>query len=106
MRWRSSRSPPTSAPPRARHLAAGMNFCLTKPVVWPDLFAALASVASGNATPAGVMPAAAAEAAVAAPAFEPGPEDVPLLDLGLLQELARNVPAPAFRGLLDRGLAG
>jgi hypothetical protein len=51
------------------------------------------------------MPATA-EAAVAAPAFEPGPEDVPLLDLELLQGLARNVPAPALRGLLDRGLAG
>ena len=30
---------------RERYLAAGMNLCLTKPVVWPDLFAALAEVA-------------------------------------------------------------
>ena len=33
---------------RERCMAAGMNLCLTKPVVWPDLFAALASVAESE----------------------------------------------------------
>ena len=33
---------------RERYLAAGMNLCLTKPIVWPDLFAALAEVAPPN----------------------------------------------------------
>ena len=33
---------------RELYLASGMNRCLTKPIVWPELFAALAAVAAGQ----------------------------------------------------------
>ena len=33
---------------RERFLAAGMNQCLTKPVIWPELFAALDSIAAAE----------------------------------------------------------
>jgi signal transduction histidine kinase/DNA-binding NarL/FixJ family response regulator len=36
---------------RERYLACGMDLCLTKPVVWPDLFAALAEATSPSGIP-------------------------------------------------------
>ncbi|MFZ1426595.1 MAG: PAS domain S-box protein [Geminicoccaceae bacterium] len=77
---------------RQRYLAAGLNQCLTKPVVWPELFAALADIATGS----GVRAAAPSPAtAIAAP---------PLLDLALLDGLARNLPPARFRQLVTQGL--
>ena len=35
---------------RQRYLAAGMDLCLSKPIVWPELFAALAEVARSDTT--------------------------------------------------------
>ena len=87
---------------RERCLAAGINLCLTKPVVWADLFAALASVADRSAP---VTDELAQQPAVL-PTLEHGLSDVPVLDLALLQGLAQNLPESAFHGLLRRGLAG
>jgi CheY-like chemotaxis protein len=36
---------------RERYIACGMDRCLTKPVIWPELFAALAAVTGGEAAP-------------------------------------------------------
>jgi CheY-like chemotaxis protein/HPt (histidine-containing phosphotransfer) domain-containing protein len=85
---------------RNRYLATGMDQCLTKPVVWSELFAVLAQVATGE----GLGPATrlaeqstpmAAEATVAA---------VPLLDLILLEGMARMLSPVVFGQLLARGL--
>ena len=99
-------APPTGAVPifaltanvmaseRARYLAAGMNRWLTKPVIWPDLFAALAAVADSQALaptiPAGREAAAATEAE-------------PLLDRGLLRGIADRLGPVAFEKLVTRG---
>ena len=83
---------------RERYLAAGMERCLTKPVLWPELFAALAAVANDQLT--------ATPAAIAAE--EPSPRSstlgVPLLDQALLEGMTRNLPADAMGKLLVRGL--
>ena len=99
-------APPTGAVPifaltanvmaseRARYLAAGMNRWLTKPVIWPDLFAALAAVADSQA-PAPTMPAGR-EAAAAT-------EAEPLLNREMLRGIADNLGPAAFDILVARG---
>ena len=86
---------------RENYLRAGMDLCLTKPVVWPDLFAALARVAADQDTAA---PAAAP--LEVAPMTEPEADHrkVPLLDQGLLTGMAQALPAAAYDKLMDRGL--
>ena len=87
---------------RDRYLASGMNMCLTKPINWRDLFAALAKVASGSVPPAlgstAVKPVAAA--------LEATPDDDPLLNRELLEGMARDIPSAIYRRLLERGLDG
>ncbi|MGD9511774.1 MAG: ATP-binding protein, partial [Geminicoccaceae bacterium] len=89
------------APERARCLSAGMSLCLTKPIIWPDLFAALAPIAARSAgTPSEApAPRLAPVSTVAAMAS-------PLLDRAVLQELQANIPAPQFQGLVGRALTG
>ena len=87
---------------RDRYLASGMNMCLTKPINWRDLFAALAKVASGSVPPAlgstAVKPVAAT--------LEAAPDDDPLLNRELLEGMARDIPSAIYRRLLERGLDG
>jgi signal transduction histidine kinase/DNA-binding response OmpR family regulator len=80
---------------RARYIAAGMNGCLTKPVVWPELFRALAGVVDGHATHPD-------EPAPSAPPLEL--EDLPLVDRKLLDGLAERMPPPLLQQLLSRGV--
>jgi PAS domain S-box-containing protein len=82
---------------RMRYLASGMNLCLTKPVVWPDLFGALAAVATGRPAPA-----EPADGKAAPP--PPPAADAPLLDRKLLDGLVRNTSPELFRNLFSRGL--
>jgi HPt (histidine-containing phosphotransfer) domain-containing protein len=83
-------------------MAAGMNLCLTKPIIWPDLFAALAPIASHpQATPA-QAPKAPKPASVSTVAAM----QAPLLDHAALRELKANIPAPQFQGLVGRALTG
>ena len=87
---------------RDRYLAAGMNMCLTKPINWRDLFAALAKVASGS------VPSAAGTTVLesSATAAEATPDDDPLLNRELLEGMARDIPSAIYRRLLERGLDG
>ena len=62
---------------RERYLACGMDRCLTKPVVWPDLFATLAESTSPSGSP--TLRAAASEPRTTAPSSAAGSEP-PLLD--------------------------
>lgn len=80
---------------RNHYLASGMNRCLTKPIDWPDLFAALAEVAKTTPT------APATRSVPAPPASLP-----PVLDLGMLSGMAGQLPAPVLQQLLGRGLSG
>ena len=81
---------------RRRYLAAGMDHCLTKPIDWSELFAALAGIATGDHPPAGTAPATPPDAAAVSA--------TPLLDRAMLDGMARNLPPGAFRQLLARGL--
>ncbi len=58
---------------RQRYLAAGMNLCLSKPIVWTELFAALAEVARTE-RPGGAFtaPGQSAGSAVASPPADSG----------------------------------
>ena len=87
---------------RDRYLASGMNLCLTKPIIWRDLFAALADVASGS------LPSARQVAPVDEASWEAGyaHADGPLLNLELLEGMARTVPTAVYKKLLARGLDG
>ncbi len=87
---------------RARCLAAGMNLCLTKPIVWPDLFAALAPIASGSLS----VPAPARAAPVPTAAPTQAVLEVPLLDHASLHELKANIPAGHLQGLVGRAVTG
>ena len=87
---------------RDRYLAAGMNMCLTKPINWRDLFAALAKVASGSVPPAMGSTALKPIATV----LEAAPGDDPLLNRELLEGMARDIPSAVYRRLLERGLDG
>ena len=88
---------------RERYLASGMNRCLTKPVIWPELFAALAAVA-GSAP----SQASSVEPPEPVPADPPIPAaaEAPLLDRSLLAGLSRNLPPGALGPFLARGLDG
>ncbi|HWL66844.1 MAG TPA: ATP-binding protein [Geminicoccus sp.] len=83
---------------RKHYLSTGMNRCLTKPVVWPELFAALAAVASGSLAPAG--PTALPESLPA------GMGEVALLDTVRLDAMAAGMSAETFERMLARGIAG
>lgn len=87
---------------RDRYLASGMNLCLTKPIIWRDLFAALADVASGS------LPGIRNAPPVDVGAWEAGSAyaDGPLLNLELLEGMARTVPTAIYKKLLARGLDG
>ena len=82
-----------------RYLAAGMNHCLTKPVVWPKLFAALAEVVAGSEFGPSQPPA---EASLPIPIGA----TAPLLDQTILDGMARSLPSPLFQQLLARGVDG
>ena len=86
---------------QARYLAAGMDLCLTKPVVWPDLFATLAGIAVG-----GRPSLAKSQGQLAAAPSVPAIEAVPLLDRPLLEGMARSLPRAAIEKLLAQGLDG
>ncbi len=77
---------------RERYLKAGMDRCLTKPVIWPELFAALAAVA--GTTPPEPEPEAE----------PPAIPEPPLHDRALLAGLAANLPPGALDKLMARGL--
>ncbi|MFZ1427217.1 MAG: ATP-binding protein [Geminicoccaceae bacterium] len=87
---------------RERYLAAGMNLCLTKPIIWPELFAVLAGIASGKL--ASVSPSVEALPRTEAP--KPCPMKVPLVDHRMLTTMAASLPPGACRTLLTRGLEG
>jgi signal transduction histidine kinase/CheY-like chemotaxis protein len=114
---------------REQYLAAGMNRCLTKPVVWPDLLATLAAVAprpdqtvgakpterprdGSGASPGPEAPARVAAAgadagrdAPPAPAPAPAPADgEPLLDRGIIDRLGTTLPAAVVADFLRRGI--
>jgi PAS domain S-box-containing protein len=88
---------------RSRYIASGMNLCLTKPVVWPDLFAALAGAANGR------LPAPSAPPEPPPPPPQPAADVTdtrgnPLLDHTVIEGLTRNTSADIVRTLLSRGL--
>ena len=85
---------------RELYLAAGMDRCLTKPIVWPELFAALAAVAAGQQSIEPISPTAER------PAMASSTPETPLLDSKLLAGLASNLPPAALEKLLRRGLDG
>lgn len=87
---------------RERCLAAGMNLCLTKPIIWPELFAVLADIASGRL--ASASPSVQAMRRAEAP--DPCPAEVPLVDHRMLAAMAASLPPGACRTLLARGLEG
>ena len=84
---------------RNRYLAAGMDQCLTKPVVWPELFAVLAKVATGDRLGTAARTQQSTPIAAAATLAAP-----PLLDMAMLKGMAQALPPAVFRQLLARGL--
>ena len=88
---------------RERYLASGMDRCLTKPVIWPELFAALAAVDGSAASPA---PPTKPPDPIPADRPIPAAAEPPLLDRALLAGLARNLPPGALGPFLARGLDG
>ena len=85
---------------RERYLAAGMDGCLNKPVVWPALLGALAAIGARAGPAALGRPDGEAPAALAAP----GIETESLLDRQRLDRLARELPDKVLRRLLAKGL--
>ncbi|HEX2525750.1 MAG TPA: ATP-binding protein [Geminicoccus sp.] len=90
---------------RARYLTAGMDRCLTKPVIWADLLAALALVASGE-------PLAQAADQVTPPETRPDQlssgssfMQQPLLDRSRLS-MGGKVSPEMYANLLARGIQG
>jgi signal transduction histidine kinase/DNA-binding NarL/FixJ family response regulator len=86
---------------RARYLSAGMDRCLTKPVVWADLLTALAAVAGGDGR-------ASADGSPTGPGDETDrlPDAVmeqPLLDRERLS-MGGNLPDGVVEKLLARGI--
>jgi signal transduction histidine kinase/chemotaxis response regulator CheB/HPt (histidine-containing phosphotransfer) domain-containing protein len=84
---------------RERYLAAGMNRCLVKPIVWNELFGALAAIASGT-----VPPEDRTE-----PSAQPGAVDLlkqPLIERGRVDDMAQKMGPQLVRQMLDRGLNG
>jgi PAS domain S-box-containing protein len=94
---------------RERYLAVGMDSCVTKPIAWPALLAALAEIAAG---PAPSATAASNEGARAVPSADAegrtgslpgaGADRVPLLDRGVIERLGAGLPAGALADLLRR----
>ncbi|WP_051328705.1 response regulator [Geminicoccus roseus] len=85
---------------RDRCLAAGMNRCLVKPIVWTDLFAALAAIAAGVAPP---------EIAEDQRERAGGTVDLleqPLLDRARVQGMSQKMSPEMVRQMLGRGLSG
>ena len=79
-----------------RYLAAGMDRCLIKPIVWGDLFAALAAVASGSLHEVvSIIPT---------PAVVTTSE--PLLDRDRIDGMAGKLPGQMLWQMLARGLDG
>jgi HPt (histidine-containing phosphotransfer) domain-containing protein len=95
---------------RARYLAAGMDQCVTKPVVWPELRAVLAKVAAQR----GGFESAGTRAACGEPpkvhftdAAVPKPEPIEqasLLDRSVIDRLGAALPAEVVASFLRRGL--
>jgi PAS domain S-box-containing protein len=82
---------------RTRCLTSGMDRCLTKPIVWSDLLAALATVVAGKPFPAPEVPQGA----------QPGPaEDGDLIDRSRLDAMAAKMPPALFRQMVARSLHG
>ena len=80
---------------RERYLAAGMDGCLTKPVDWGELFAALARHGG---------PGRAAGGGDRLARDRGRPAGAPLVDRAMLDGLAVRLPAEAFAGLVRRGI--
>ena len=82
-----------------RYLAAGMDRCLVKPIVWADLFAALAAVAGG-----GLQASSAAGTAPVSTAVRVKTQ--PLLDQSRIDGMASKIPPGMLWSMLARGLHG
>ncbi|MFZ1426596.1 MAG: CheR family methyltransferase [Geminicoccaceae bacterium] len=94
---------------RQRYLAAGMDQCLTKPVVWTELFAALASIASIDAddVPSPVIEVTTGRGASPVPlGLQRAPVIMPIIDEELIAGIARQLPPAVFQRLLSQGLEG
>ena len=88
-----------------RHLclSAGMNAVLAKPIVWPQLLAAIAGLSSG-ATASPATPIDASAPSVAEPNLVDA--ELPDLDHKLLDSLAQQLPPETLQRLLRQGLDG
>lgn len=74
---------------RESYLAAGMDACLTKPIAWPELWAALSSH--------GRVPAPALIDAA-------GSDDAALVDMAVVENLRKLAPSDALAGMLASSL--
>lgn len=84
---------------RELYLASGMDRCLTKPIIWPELFTALAAVAAGRPLIETLSPAEERPASSSTP-------ETPLLDSKMLAGLASNLPPEPLEKVLRRALDG
>jgi CheY-like chemotaxis protein/HPt (histidine-containing phosphotransfer) domain-containing protein len=87
---------------RQRFLAAGMDLCLTKPVVWPELFAALANVAAGRAR----LVDARRQEITTVPTAHIAEQEEPLLNRSMMNQMRSAMPPAAYQKMLARGLEG
>jgi len=86
---------------RERYLAAGMNRCLIKPIVWSELFGALAAIARGTPLPGDVS--SGPDPDVEDPqGFDP--VEQPLLDERRIEGMAAKMPPALLRRMLIRGI--
>ncbi|WP_159714091.1 response regulator [Geminicoccus flavidas] len=86
---------------RERYLAAGMNRCLIKPIVWSELFGALAAIARG--TPMRGDPPTAPDPDPDGPQGD-DPAEQPLLDERRIENMAAKMPVAMLRQMLARGI--
>lgn len=92
---------------RQSYLAAGMDRCLIKPVIWTDLFAALEEIAAGRLREdEPVAEAAAGPEPSAGPAAPAAIEDHPVLDRGRIAGMADKMPPAMLQQMLARALEG
>jgi CheY-like chemotaxis protein len=95
---------------RTRYLAAGMDHCVTKPVIWPELLAVLANVVAQRGEPviagtraAGGEPPNVRVAGSAVPKPKPV-DEASLLDRGAIDRLGTTLPAEVVASFLRRGI--
>ncbi|HEX2525481.1 MAG TPA: PAS domain S-box protein [Geminicoccus sp.] len=87
-----------------RYLAAGMNACLTKPIVWEQLYAALASISHGQRAESGLEAAAGKAPAKPYPTDAAGEQ--PLVDRGRIDAMASRMPPAMFHAMVTRAVEG